>query len=249
MPKLSMPSEGATSAFADRSSSVSCSCERSPRTSMLVVRHAPAGEQRAERRAGRRRRREGARRSAGGSRARRETQRRQALARIVSAGEDDAVLAVSRIGPRRDQRAVRDHLERAGEASARPSAAPARRRRCGSRRDPSGSPRSGRRSRFQRSGPAACQVATTGQGASAIAATQTDGVIGSCTWRTSKRSRSSARRILRGADGLSTMLASDPLAGTITVRPTGITSARRLVVAAEPRVQEARERARAGRCR
>ena len=39
----------------------------------------------------------------------------QALARLVAAGEDDAVLAVGRIGARRDEHAVRDDLVLARE--------------------------------------------------------------------------------------------------------------------------------------
>ena len=68
-------------------------------------------------------------------------------------------------------------------------------------------------------------MATTGQRAHESAAVQITGVIGSCMWRTSKRSRFSAPRTRGIADGLSTMFGSAPFAGTITERPTGITSA------------------------
>ena len=44
-------------------------------------------------------------------------------------------------------------------------------------------------------------------------------------WRTSKRSRFSAPWTRGIAEGLSTMFGSAPFAGTITERPTGITSA------------------------
>ena len=50
------------------------------------------------------------------------------------------------------------------------------------------------------------------------------GVIGSCRCTTSKRSRSSALRILKTDLGLRMMLGSDPFAGTITDRPIAITS-------------------------
>jgi hypothetical protein len=71
--------------------------------------------------------------------------------------------------------------------------------------------------------PLAWKVATTGQDASASAAMQIAGVIGSCRWRTSKRSSSSTDRIRRTARGLRTMFGSEPFAGTITDRPTGRT--------------------------
>ena len=63
-----------------------------------------------------------------------------------------------------------------------------------------------------------------GTRASASAATQIAGVIGSCRWRTSNaraRARAGSRRTDRGER---TMFGSDPFAGTITERPTGITS-------------------------
>ena len=54
---------------------------------------------------------------------------------------------------------------------------------------------------------------------------QIAGVIGSCRWSTSNRSRSSTRRTRKIDRGLSTMFGSEPFAGTITDRPTGITFA------------------------
>ena len=68
-------------------------------------------------------------------------------------------------------------------------------------------------------------MATTGQRAQASAAVQMTGVIGSCRCRTSNRSRSSTCFMRGIARGLSTMFGSAPFAGTITERPTGITSA------------------------
>ena len=67
-------------------------------------------------------------------------------------------------------------------------------------------------------------MATTGQRANESAATQIAGVMGSCRCRTSKRSRSSTRLILGTVRGLSARFGSEPFAGTITDRPTGITS-------------------------
>ena len=55
------------------------------------------------------------------------------------------------------------------------------------------------------------------------------------------RGRARMRKIERG---LRMMFGSDPFAGTITERPIGITSARRLAVAAEPGVEDPREAAR-----
>ena len=71
--------------------------------------------------------------------------------------------------------------------------------------------------------PEAWCVATIGSRAIASTPTQIAGVIGSCRWSTSNRSRSSTRRIRKNDRGLRLMLGSEPLAGTITERPTGIT--------------------------
>ena len=54
---------------------------------------------------------------------------------------------------------------------------------------------------------------------------QIAGVIGSWRCSTSKRSRSSTRRTRKIDLGLRTMLGSEPFAGTITDRPTGMTFA------------------------
>ena len=75
-------------------------------------------------------------------------------------------------------------------------------------------------------------MATIGHVARASAATQIDGVIGSCRWSTSKRSRSSTARIRKSERGLRQMFGSEPFAGTITDRPTGITCAGGLAVPA-----------------
>ena len=51
------------------------------------------------------------------------------------------------------------------------------------------------------------------------------GVIGSCRCRTSNCSRASTLLIRKTDRGLRMMFGSEPLAGTITDRPIGITSA------------------------
>ena len=71
--------------------------------------------------------------------------------------------------------------------------------------------------------PEAWKVATSGVLAITRTAVQIAGDIGSCRWRTSKRSRSRARWIRKYARGDSTMFGSEPFAGTITERPTGMT--------------------------
>ena len=71
--------------------------------------------------------------------------------------------------------------------------------------------------------PDAWNVATIGQRARMSAVRQIVGVIGSCRWMTSKRSRSSARVMRKKERGESTMFGSEPFAGTMTERPTGIT--------------------------
>ena len=67
------------------------------------------------------------------------------------------------------------------------------------------------------------ECANQGVLAKLSAETQIDGVIGSCRWRTSNSSRSSVRRMRKCVLGERTMFGSDPFAGTITDRPTGIT--------------------------
>ena len=71
--------------------------------------------------------------------------------------------------------------------------------------------------------PDAWNVATRGQRARMRAVRQIVGVIGSCRWTTSKRSRSSARTVRKYERGERTMFGSEPFAGTITERPTGMT--------------------------
>ena len=85
-------------------------------------------------------------------------------------------------------------------------------------------PQTGLASFSHESSPDAWKVATIGQRASASVATPGVGVIGSCMWRRSKRSRSSTRRIRQTERGLRMMFGSEPFAGTITERPTGMTS-------------------------
>jgi hypothetical protein len=66
-------------------------------------------------------------------------------------------------------------------------------------------------------------VVTIGQSATARAYAETIGANGSCTCTTSKRSRANAREIRVIDRGVSTMFDSEPFAGTITDRPTGMT--------------------------
>ena len=132
MPKLSPPSDGATSALAPSSSPVSSSCERKPTTSM------PSS--------GTRSRASSSRTASGSAPATREPRTRappdlrpraqqhlQALARLVPAGEDDAVLAPAGVGlaPGSARRSGSPRTRRA--ASAPPTRGRARRRRCGGR--------------------------------------------------------------------------------------------------------------------
>ena len=77
--------------------------------------------------------------------------------------------------------------------------------------------------RIHPSSPEAWWVATMGAVAMASVATQMDGVMGSCRWSTSKRSRSRTRLTRTHERGLRQMFGSEPLAGTMTERPTGIT--------------------------
>ena len=222
MPKLSPPSEGATSAFAPSSVAVSSSCERKPTTSMPSSEHSQPGEQQPDRE------RIGTRdgQACAGSppdlRPRAE-EHVQSLARLVAAREDDAVLALAGIGLVRDQHTVRDQLVVAGEPACRRG-----RRPLGhgdpvvepvgeEAPDPPAHPHPAR-------SPDAWCVATIGVVAIASTATQVTGVIGSCRCSTSKCSRSSTRRMRKMARGESTMFGSDPFAGTITERPIGITS-------------------------
>ena len=85
-------------------------------------------------------------------------------------------------------------------------------------------PQTGAASRIQPSSPLAWCVPTIGPSQSASDAMHGIGVIGSCRWSTSNCSRSSTRRIRRMARGLRMMFGREPLAGTITERPIGITS-------------------------
>ena len=71
--------------------------------------------------------------------------------------------------------------------------------------------------------PEAWNVATSGQRAWMSVVRQIVGVMGSWRWSTSKRSRSSARMTRKYERGESTMFGSEPFAGTMTERPTGIT--------------------------
>src|SRR6187200_2410432 len=207
IPKLSPPSEGASSAFVELRRSVSASCERNPTTSMpasgipsrvssrrTANGSAPATTSRAPVR----------RRSSG--QARRRMWRplrgscRPAKTTVWSRPVDDASGGMSTPfgtishGPpiRWSTRSIRN-------------------------------PQPGIPSRIQPRSPEAWCVVTIGSVASARTATQIAGVMGSWRWSTSNRSRSRTRRMRKNERGLRTMLGSEPFAGTITDRPTGIT--------------------------
>ena len=156
-------------------------------------------------------------------------------------GEGDRVLAAAR------DRRPRGSARRSGrsrtrpEASGRPSRAPARRRRSAGRSGSRESPRPASPASSSRGRRRHGAWRRSAQVAIASTEMQVTGVIGSCRCSTSKRSRSSTRLIRKIARGLRMMFGSDPFAGTITERPIGITFARRVAVAADPRVQGARE--------
>ena len=85
-------------------------------------------------------------------------------------------------------------------------------------------PHTGVASFIQPRSPLAWKVATIGAVHIASVAMHGVGVIGSCRWTTSKRSRSSAARVRNTERGLRMMFGRVPFAGTITERPIGITS-------------------------
>ena len=114
MPKLSMPIDGATSTFVLNSSAVRSSWLRKPSTSMPVSGDTVAREQQAN----------GQRVGADDAKPRARAavdlgpgveQHRQALARVVTADEDDRVLPVRRVRRGRHEHAVRDDVVRAGK--------------------------------------------------------------------------------------------------------------------------------------
>ena len=149
----------------------------------------------------------------------------QPLPGLLPAGEGDRVLAPRGIDGVGDEDAVRDDLVVAGKPARRrvarplgdgdPLVDPAREE----------APRRASPSFIQPRSPEAWWVATIGAVAIASTEMQVTGVIGSCRWSTSKRSRSSTRLIRKIARGLRMMFGSEPFAGTITERPIGITFA------------------------
>src|SRR5918994_920154 len=222
IPKLSPPSEGATSAFADASSMVRSSWLRKPRTSM------PSSETRSRvsrsrtasgsapairRRAPVRRRISGhARKSTcspfRGSWRPANTSRCSRPPGSTSSGMSTPFGTISYSpGSQRcaDSRACSETAIRRSSRSSR-------------------KPQTGVASRIQPRSPLAWCVPTIGPSNRASAAMQGVGVIGSCRWRMSNRSCASTRRIRKIERGLRMMFGSDPFAGTITDRPIGITS-------------------------
>ena len=147
------------------------------------------------------------------------------LPRLLAAGEDDPVLALAGGRLVRHEHAVRDDLVLAGQPARLRRRARAPRRRSGSRCGRSGTPRSAFRTSSSRGRRTRGTSRRRAPRAMTSVAVQIAGVIGSCRWRTSKRSRSSVRWMRKYARGESTMFGSEPFAGTITERPTGMTFA------------------------
>ena len=134
------------------------------------------------------------------------------------------LLAAGRVGRGRDQHAVRDHLVLAGQPALRRLRAPAPRRRSGGRSGRQGNPRPaspsassrGRRprDRWRRAGTSRRRAPRRRSPASSARA-------GGARRSARARARPDPEVATRG---LRTMFGSEPFAGTITVRPTGITS-------------------------
>ena len=224
MPKLSPPSDGATSAFVRASRAVSSSCGEEAEDVDPVVGDAQPREEEPDRErvgAADLEPRAGAPVDLGPG----AQQHLQALPGLLAAGERDRVLAARGIDGVGDEDAVRDDLVVAGKPPWPPSRAPARRRRSAGRSGSRGSPRRASRASSSRARPRRGGSRRSAQVAIASTEMQVTGVIGSCRWSTSKRSRSSTRLIRKIARGLRMMFGSDPFAGTITERPIGITFA------------------------
>ena len=220
MPKLSPPSDGATSAFTESSSAVSSLAQEAEDVD-AVERERRAGGGRSPTARGRRRRREAARRSRGGRRARRAAGR-AAPSRLVAADERDAMLA------RRPGWASAGMTTPFGTISYSPgNQREAESRACSEtaiRWSIRRSPRPGLPRRIQPRSPEAWNVGgDRGVPGEREVARHGIGVIGSCRWSTSNCSRSSTRLMRKNARGLRMMFGSEPFAGTITERPIGIT--------------------------
>ena len=135
MPKLSPPSDGATSAFVEHRRAVSSVLREEADDVDPLVGDVEAREEEPDGE------RIGARDDEAGARPAADLgpgaeQHLQALARLMAAGEDDRVLALTGIRVVGDQDAVRHHLPRPARPTGRPRRAPARRRRSSGRRDP-----------------------------------------------------------------------------------------------------------------
>ena len=243
IPKLSPPSEGASERLGRAEEVGERVLREEPDDVDPVVGHAEPGEQEPHgERVGARH--DEPRPGASADLRPRAEQHMEALARLVAAREDDRVLAAARVGLLGDQDAVRDDLPRAAEPRARPSRARARETAMRWSTRSIRKPHAGIPRRIQPRSPEAWWVATIGSVASARTATQIAGVIGSWRWSTSNRSRSSTRRMRKNDRGLSTMFGSEPFAGTITERPTGMTFGGRVSVPADARVERTGELAR-----
>ena len=221
MPKLSWPIDGATSAFERSSVAVSSSWLRKPTTS------SPSSETRSRLRS---------RRTASGSAP--ATVRRSPVRRWMSGHARRSTWRPFR-GSWRPAKTMRCSRSPAGADSGTStpfgitSYSPGSQRFWDSRARSDTAmrwsmrsimkPQSGPPYFIQPRSPDAWNVATIGQRARMSAVRQIVGVIGSCRWMTSKRSRSSARVMRKKERGESTMFGSEPFAGTMTERPTGIT--------------------------
>ena len=241
MPKLSPPSEGATSAFAREQLLGELLLRQEAEHVDAVVGDAqPCHQQPDAQRIGAAdaKRRTGAR---GGSRA---TPASSTCRPLRFSWRPAKTIRCSRpagSAVRRDEDAVRDDLVVAREPALRPTRAPAARRRCGGRAARRGIPTPASRTASSRDRRSRGTSPTIGAVQIASVAMHGVGVIGSCRWTTSKRSRASACLIRKNERGLRMMFGSVPFAGTITERPIGITSGGGVAVAAVPRMEHARE--------
>ena len=150
MPKLSPPSDGATSAFAASSSAVNALLVEEAEHVDAVVRHAQAAHEQPDAQ------RVGAddaqvrARSAAGSPATRERSTCRPLRCSWRPAKTMRCSRPRRLGGGRDQHAVRDDLVLAGEPALRRRRAPSRRRRCAGRAGRRGSPTRASRSASSR---------------------------------------------------------------------------------------------------
>ena len=165
----------------------------------------------------------------------------QALSRLLSPGEDDPVLAVA------GRRRLRGRGRRSESPRTRRAASDSATRFARSETAMRWSIRSMRKPHtctpyfIQPSSPDAWNVATIGQRARMRAVRQIVGVIGSCRWRTSKRSRSSARVVRKYDAGRQDDVRERPVRGDDHRAPDRDHVRRRVAVTTDARVQDPRE--------